>query len=56
VNNPDDTLALYRGDSWFTNDKSSYSIPMHPDSSKGYIGFRIARTYKPEEINGKQDK
>jgi formylglycine-generating enzyme required for sulfatase activity len=56
VTDPDDTLALYKGDNWLPNNKSFYSLSMHPDSSKGYIGFRIARTYKPEEINSKQDK
>jgi len=53
VNNPDDTLAIFRGDNWLTNGKYSY-IHLDPDSSKGYIGFRIARTYKPEEINDKR--
>ena len=53
---PDDTLAIYRGDNWLINKKPAYSLPMHPDSSSGIIGFRIARTYKPEKINSKQDK
>jgi hypothetical protein len=28
-------------------------LRMDPDSSKGFIGFRIARTFVPEEINKK---
>lgn len=52
---PDDSLAWFKGDNCLTDNKTSYRLPMHPDSSKGFIGFRIARTYKPEEINYKQD-
>ena len=53
---PDDTLAVYRGDNWLTKEKFPSLLRMHPDSSKGYIGFRIARTFKPEEINNKKTK
>jgi len=57
VTDPADTLAVFMGDNWLNNTKSPYSLlHMYPDSSSGYIGFRIARTYKPEEINSKQDK
>jgi len=46
---PDDTLGVSIGDNWLTESPPSI-LHMNPDSSKGYIGFRIARTYKPEEI------
>jgi formylglycine-generating enzyme required for sulfatase activity len=55
VTDPDDTLAIFKGDNWLPNNQSFY-LPINPDSSKGYIGFRIARTYKPEKINSNQDK
>lgn len=45
----DDTLGICTGDNWLTERQPSI-IRMNPDSSKGYIGFRIVRTYKPEEI------
>jgi len=48
---PDDTLAVCQGDNWLTKENSPSILRLPPDSSKGYIGFRIARTYKPEEIN-----
>ena len=51
VTDPSDSLAVFIGDNWLNNSKSQYSSHMHPDSNRGYIGFRIARTYKPEEIN-----
>ena len=52
---PEDTLAICAGDNWLNQDNLPQILRMHPDSSKGYIGFRIARTFKPEEINKKQD-
>jgi formylglycine-generating enzyme required for sulfatase activity len=51
VTDPSDSLAVFIGDNWLNNSKYQYSSHMHPDSSRGYIGFRIARTYIPEEIN-----
>lgn len=52
---PDDTLGVSIGDNWLT--KSSPSIRrLNPDSGKVYIGFRIARTYKPEEIKPENKK
>jgi hypothetical protein len=51
ANDPEDSLALCKGDNWKSEDKSSNFLRLNPDSSSGYIGFRIARTYKPEEIN-----
>jgi len=56
VISPDDTLAIYRGGSWRTNNNISDRQWMHPDSSNGYTGFRIVRTYTPIEINKKPDK
>lgn len=56
VISPDDTLAIYRGGSWRTNSNINGRQWMHPDSSTGYTGFRIVRTYTPIEINKKQDK
>jgi formylglycine-generating enzyme required for sulfatase activity len=56
VNSPDDTLAIYRGGSWRTNSNISDRQWIHPDSSNGYTGFRIVRTYTPIEINKKPDK
>jgi formylglycine-generating enzyme required for sulfatase activity len=53
---PNDSLALCKGDNWKTEDKSLNLLRMNVDSSRGYIGFRIVRTYKPEEINIKQKK
>jgi hypothetical protein len=49
----DDTLAIHRGGSWRTNSDISDRQWMHPDSSNGYTGFRIVRTYTPLEINKK---
>jgi hypothetical protein len=54
VNDPSDTLGVFLGDNWLDNTKSHSGLHMNPDSSSGFIGFRIARTYKPEEINNKQ--
>ena len=48
---PDDTLAVCQGDNWLTKEDTPSILRLSPDSSKGYLGFRIARTYKPEEIN-----
>ena len=48
---PADTLANCRGDNWLTKENYPLILRMDPDSSKGYIGFRIARTFKPEELN-----
>jgi formylglycine-generating enzyme required for sulfatase activity len=56
VISPNDTLAIYRGGSWRTNTNISVRQWMHPDSSNGYTGFRIVRTYTPIEINKKPDK
>jgi hypothetical protein len=53
VIDPNDTLAIYRGDNWLGKDKLPVMLRMDPDSSKGFIGFRIARTFVPEEINKK---
>jgi formylglycine-generating enzyme required for sulfatase activity len=54
ISNPDDTLAVSQGGNWLTKENSPSILRLPPDSSKGYIGFRIARTYKPEEINDKK--
>ena len=51
VIDPNDTLAIFRGDNWLGKDKIPVVLRMNPDSSKGFIGFRIARTFVPEEIN-----
>jgi formylglycine-generating enzyme required for sulfatase activity len=56
VMSSDDTLAISRGGSWRTNCNISDRGRMDPDSSNGYTGFRIVRTYKPIEINKRQDK
>jgi formylglycine-generating enzyme required for sulfatase activity len=56
VTDQNDSLAICKGNNWKTEDKSSYILRLYADSSSGYIGFRIARTYKPEEINIKQKK
>jgi formylglycine-generating enzyme required for sulfatase activity len=56
VISPNDTLAIYRGGSWRTNSNIKDRQWMHPDSSNGYTGFRIVRTYTPIEINKKTDK
>jgi formylglycine-generating enzyme required for sulfatase activity len=56
VSSPDDTLSISRGNNWRTVDNSSERLRMHPDSSSGLIGFRIARTYKPEVINSEEKK
>ena len=53
VIDPNDTLAIYRGDNWLGKDKLPDMLRMDTDSSKGFIGFRIARTFVPEEINKK---
>jgi formylglycine-generating enzyme required for sulfatase activity len=52
---PGDTLAVCRGDNWLTKDGPMIQ-GLHPDSSKGYIGFRVARTFKPEQINSKKSR
>lgn len=54
VTDPSDTLAAFLGDNWLDNSEAFSSKHMSPDSSSGFIGFRIARTYKPEEINNKK--
>jgi len=54
VTDPGDSLAQYIGGNWLTRDNTSYRIPLPPDSSKGFIGFRIVRTFRPEEINSKE--
>ena len=56
VTDPGDSLAKYMGDNWLTKDKTFYKSALPPDSSKGFIGFRIARTFRPEEINSKEKK
>jgi formylglycine-generating enzyme required for sulfatase activity len=53
---PDDTLAIARGGSWSSKINYSDRHRMDPDSSNGYTGFRIVRTYTPIEINKKPDK
>jgi formylglycine-generating enzyme required for sulfatase activity len=54
VSSPDDTLSISRGRNWRSGDNSSDRLRIHPDSSSGLIGFRIARTYKPEVINSEK--
>lgn len=53
---PDDTMAIARGGSWSSKINYSDRQRMDPDSSNGYTGFRIVRTYTPIEINKKPDK
>ena len=50
-----DTLALSRGRNWFEKEIAIEQYWLHPDSSNGYTGFRIAVTYEPES-NKKQNK
>ena len=50
-----DTLALSRGGNWFEKEIAIDQYWLHPDSSNGYTGFRIAVTYEPES-NKKQKK
>ena len=52
----EDTLAISRGDSWKTNMNTSDRLRFNPDSSNGYTGFRIIRTYTPIQINKKSEK
>lgn len=56
VSFPNDTLSICRGYNWRSGVNSSERLRMHPDSCSGLIGFRIARTYKSEEINQKTKK
>ena len=56
VISPDDTLAISRGGSWKTKNDISERQIIDPDSSNGYTGFRIARTYTPININKKPIK
>lgn len=51
VMSPDDSLAISRGGSWRTNSNITDRQRIDPDSSNGYTGFRIVRTYTPIEIN-----
>jgi len=51
VSEQNDTLAVSRGRNWMSKTDSSERLRMNPDSSSGLIGFRIARTFKPEVIN-----
>lgn len=53
---PDDTLAIARGGSWRNNINYSDRQWMDPDSSNGYTGFRIVRTYTPIVVNNKPEK
>lgn len=55
VMSSDDTLAISRGGSWRTISDISDRQSMDPDSSNGYTGFRIVRTYTPIEINKKTE-
>jgi formylglycine-generating enzyme required for sulfatase activity len=55
VISPRDTLAIGRGGSWKTNSNISDRQWINPDSSNGYTGFRIVRTYTPIEINKKSN-
>jgi formylglycine-generating enzyme required for sulfatase activity len=48
---PDDSSAISRGVSWRTIGNISARQIINPDSSNGFTGFRIVRTYKPIEIN-----
>lgn len=56
VTSPDDTLAISRGDNWRNSEGLTDRYRMHPDSSNGWTGFRIARTFKPEKINDHKKK
>jgi hypothetical protein len=51
VTGTEDLYAVYKGNNWLNGRGDSYLMHLHPDSGKGYIGFRVARTYEPEEIN-----
>jgi formylglycine-generating enzyme required for sulfatase activity len=51
VSAPGDTLAMCLGDNWLSGENSTPILNLQADSSRGYIGFRVARTYKPENIN-----
>jgi formylglycine-generating enzyme required for sulfatase activity len=52
----DDSVAISKGGSWRTNANISDRQIINPDSSTGYTGFRIVRTYEPVEINKRQEK
>jgi formylglycine-generating enzyme required for sulfatase activity len=43
-----DTLALGMGENWFQKGIALDQFWLHPDSSNGYTGFRIAATHNPE--------
>lgn len=53
---PDDTSGIAKGGSWKTSSYLLDRLRLHPDSSTGFIGFRIVRTYTPIKINKKQNK
>jgi formylglycine-generating enzyme required for sulfatase activity len=56
VDSPDDSSAISRGGSWRTKSNISDRQIINPDSSNGFTGFRIVRTYKPIEINKRPNK
>lgn len=51
-----DTMSISRGRNFMSEANSSERLRMNPDSSSGLIGFRIARTFKPEVINQQDNK
>jgi formylglycine-generating enzyme required for sulfatase activity len=52
----EDSSAISRGGSWRTKSNISDRQIIDPDSSNGYTGFRIVRTYEPVGINKRQEK
>lgn len=51
-----DTLAISIGGSWRTNNNFSDRKITNPDSSNGFTGFRIVRTFESKKINSKTNK